>query len=182
MDSRSQTHHRFNPLQTTPTLRPPWATSHRWGIWHLYKSRTVLTGKNMFSSYENMIFYTPSTALAGPVFCIFLGVSSGCARPITGPVISVTWPVMDEHSLSFLPERDRKRVQVRSNLNNVVKVYNIGISRDRFDWYNHSCHRGGIWHLNRLIIIQGYYNYSDQESFRQAWSRLHRMGTWHLYK
>ena len=30
----------------------------------------------------------------GPVFCLMLGVSSGCAWPITGQVTSVTWPVI----------------------------------------------------------------------------------------
>ena len=30
----------------------------------------------------------------GPVFCFMVGVSSGCARPITGQVTSVTWPVI----------------------------------------------------------------------------------------
>ena len=30
----------------------------------------------------------------GPVFCLLLGVSSGCARPITGQVTLVTWPVI----------------------------------------------------------------------------------------
>ena len=30
----------------------------------------------------------------GPVFCLLLGVSPGCARPITGQVISITWPVI----------------------------------------------------------------------------------------
>ena len=30
----------------------------------------------------------------GPVFCLFLRVSSGCAWPITGEVTSVTWPVI----------------------------------------------------------------------------------------
>ena len=30
----------------------------------------------------------------GPVFCLLLGVSSGCARPIKGQVTSVTWPVI----------------------------------------------------------------------------------------
>ena len=30
----------------------------------------------------------------GPVFCLLLGVSSGCARPITGQVTSITWPVI----------------------------------------------------------------------------------------
>ena len=31
---------------------------------------------------------------SGPVFCPLLRVSSGCARPITGQVTSVTWPVI----------------------------------------------------------------------------------------
>ena len=31
---------------------------------------------------------------SGPVFCLLLGVSSGCALPITGQVTSVTWPVI----------------------------------------------------------------------------------------
>ena len=31
---------------------------------------------------------------SGPVFCLSLGVSSGCAQPITGQVTSVTWPVI----------------------------------------------------------------------------------------
>ena len=30
----------------------------------------------------------------GPDFCLLLGVSSGCARPITGQVTTVTWPVI----------------------------------------------------------------------------------------
>ena len=30
----------------------------------------------------------------GPVFCLLLGVSSGCAQPITGQVTEVTWPVI----------------------------------------------------------------------------------------
>ena len=30
----------------------------------------------------------------GPVFCLLFGVSSDCARPITGQVTSVTWPVI----------------------------------------------------------------------------------------
>ena len=31
---------------------------------------------------------------SGPVFCLLLGVSSGCAQPVTGQVTSVTWPVI----------------------------------------------------------------------------------------
>ena len=45
-----------------------------------------------------------------PIFCLLLLVSSGCARPITGQVTSVTWPVI-EHSLSLLRARDRKWAQ-----------------------------------------------------------------------
>ena len=43
---------------------------------------------------------------SGPVFCLLLGVSSGCARPITGQ-LPVLW--LAEHSLSLLRARDRKR-------------------------------------------------------------------------
>ena len=35
-----------------------------------------------------------SLLFTGPVFCLLLGVSSGCAQPITGQVTSVTWPVI----------------------------------------------------------------------------------------
>ena len=31
---------------------------------------------------------------SGPVFCLLLRVSSGCAQPITGQVTSVTWPAI----------------------------------------------------------------------------------------
>ena len=31
---------------------------------------------------------------SGPIFCLLLGVSTGCAQPITGQVTSVTWPVI----------------------------------------------------------------------------------------
>ena len=37
---------------------------------------------------------TPVTPVPGPVFYLLLGVSSGGARPITGQVTSVTWPVI----------------------------------------------------------------------------------------
>ena len=33
-------------------------------------------------------------ASPGSVFCLLLGVSPGCAFPITGQVTSVTWPVI----------------------------------------------------------------------------------------
>ena len=39
-------------------------------------------------------------------FCLLLGVSSGCVRPITGQVISVDWP-----AIGLLRARDRKRAQ-----------------------------------------------------------------------
>ena len=41
---------------------------------------------------EENLHQLPMTT--GPVFCLLLGVSSGCARPITGQVTSVTWPVI----------------------------------------------------------------------------------------
>ena len=50
----------------------------------------------------------------GPVFCILLGVDSGCARPITGQITSVTWPVIgwSEHTLNLLLARDRTQARV----------------------------------------------------------------------
>ena len=53
----------------------------------------------------------PQQWFTGPVFCLLLGVSSGCAWPITGQLTAVTWPVA-EHSLSLLRGRDRKRALV----------------------------------------------------------------------
>ena len=32
--------------------------------------------------------------MPGPIFCLLLGISSGCARPITGQVTSINWPVI----------------------------------------------------------------------------------------
>ena len=55
---------------------------------------------SLIGSYCQMraIIWQPLLGLlqcsAGPVFCLLLGVSSGCARPIAGQVTSVTWPVI----------------------------------------------------------------------------------------
>ena len=43
---------------------------------------------------EKIVKNLASKNSSGPVFCLLLGVSSGCARPITGQVTSVTWPVI----------------------------------------------------------------------------------------
>ena len=43
----------------------------------------------LLSSYSSVASNT-----SGPVFCLLLRVSSGCARPITGQVTLVTWPVI----------------------------------------------------------------------------------------
>ena len=45
---------------------------------------------------------------AGPVFCLLLGVSSGCARPITGQVTSVTWPVIGWAYSELTPSKRQK--------------------------------------------------------------------------
>ena len=47
-------------------------------------------------------------ASLGPTFCLFLGVSSGCARPITGQVTSVTWPVIGWAQSELTPSRIQK--------------------------------------------------------------------------
>ena len=43
-------------------------------------------------TYSNAM--TAAVHKPGPVFCPLLGISSGCAWPIIGQVISVTWPVI----------------------------------------------------------------------------------------
>ena len=58
---------------------------HHW--WHC---RLLLRQLVMSTSDDKVgIMTTP-----GPVFCLLLGVSSGCAQPTTGQVTSVTWPVI----------------------------------------------------------------------------------------
>ena len=41
-----------------------------------------------------LVSYEGVAVRPGPIFCLLLGVSSGCARPITGQVTLVTWPVI----------------------------------------------------------------------------------------
>ena len=41
-----------------------------------------------------MLFFQFCIPCPVPVFCLLLGVSSGCAWPITGQVTSVSWPVI----------------------------------------------------------------------------------------
>ena len=47
-------------------------------------------------------------ATSGPVLCFLLGVSSGCACPITGQVTSVTWPVIGSAWSKLNPCRRQK--------------------------------------------------------------------------
>ena len=42
----------------------------------------------------NPVHENEDTGTPGPVFCLLPGVSTGCARSITGQVTSVTWPVI----------------------------------------------------------------------------------------
>ena len=47
------------------------------------------------ATFATVGFYGDCTmARPGPVFCLLFRVSSGCARPITGQVTLVTWPVI----------------------------------------------------------------------------------------
>ena len=47
---------------------------------------------------------------SGPgVFCLLFGVSQGCARPITGQVTSVTWPVIGWAQSEFTPSKRQKQ-------------------------------------------------------------------------
>ena len=44
----------------------------------------------------------------GPVFCLLLRVSSGCAQPITGQVTLVTWPVIGWAQSELTPSKRQK--------------------------------------------------------------------------
>ena len=51
---------------------------------------------------------THSSERSGPIFCLLLGISSGCARPIKEPVTSVTWPVIGWAQSELSPSKRRK--------------------------------------------------------------------------
>ena len=46
--------------------------------------------------------------LPRPVFCLLLRVNSGCARPITGQVTSVTWPAIGWAQPGLTPSKRQK--------------------------------------------------------------------------
>ena len=48
----------------------------------------------MYYEATTLYWFSITMYCTGPVFCLLLGVSSGCAWPITGQVTSVTWPVI----------------------------------------------------------------------------------------
>ena len=48
------------------------------------------------------------TDCPGPIFCLLLGVSSGCPRPITGQVTEVTWPVIGWAQSELTPSKRQK--------------------------------------------------------------------------
>ena len=73
-------------------------------LWHskaFYSARAILL---YFQKWNVMATYLQlrdplsmrywRAANPGPVFCLLLGVSSDCARPITGQITSVTWPMI----------------------------------------------------------------------------------------
>ena len=59
----------------------------------------------------------------GPVFCPLLRVSSGCDRPITGQVTSVTWPVIG-WALSELTPSKRQKMGLAHSLFQTVWDHN----------------------------------------------------------
>ena len=59
----------------------------------------------------------------GPVFCLFIGVRSDYAQPITGQVTEVTWPVIGRAQPKLTPSRRQK---TGPGLKAPHKVYNIG--------------------------------------------------------
>ena len=71
-------------VQQSDILRPLWLSS----LWTPSPGNQVRLWVH-FSSLLLLHFQG-----SGPVFYLLLGVSSGCAQPITGQVTSVTWPVI----------------------------------------------------------------------------------------
>ena len=54
----------------------------------------LIIGSGFILPLNKKLNFMHGVACPGPVFCLLLGVSSGRARPITGQVTSVTWPVI----------------------------------------------------------------------------------------
>ena len=46
--------------------------------------------------------------IPGPVFCVMLGVSWGCARPVAGQITSVSWPMFGWAYSEFAPSKRQK--------------------------------------------------------------------------
>ena len=61
-----------------------------------------------FKLWWILYFLLCSSWWSGPIFCLLLGVSSGCARPITGQVTSVTWPVIGWVKSELSPSKRQK--------------------------------------------------------------------------
>ena len=116
----------------------------------------VIVGHNLIRWWSNGLghkyFSRPQCAytlnglgkwgISGPVFCLLLGVSSGCARPITGQVTSVTWPVIGRALSELTPSKRQKTgpdhdigkvaPHCYHSMSNVVKTYRAG---PRIIWY-----------------------------------------------
>ena len=66
-----------------------WAFASTLHLFHDAQQCMAYTDWAKCISLRLMLTQTPE-----PIFCILLKVNSGCAQPITGQVISVTWPVI----------------------------------------------------------------------------------------
>ena len=85
----------------------------------------------------------------GRVFCLPLGVSSGCARPITGEVTEVTCPVIGRAQLELTPSKRRPwsclyLISIKSNqlnrwINDQVKITLLFIILPIWLWNSVTC-------------------------------------------
>ena len=71
----------------------------------------------------------------GTVFCLLLRVSSGCARPITGQVTLVTWPVIGWALSELTPSKSKKMGPgLRLNIKTIFPGMGISITKIRQSW------------------------------------------------
>ena len=125
-------------------------------LYHTLEWRHIMTGSRFdwcshisWWRHQKETFSALLAHCSGPVFCLLLGVSSGCAWPITGQVTSVTWPVIGwAYSLSLLRARDRKRAQVTGEFPSqrpvtlmfsliYTRINGCVSNRDTGDWRRH---------------------------------------------
>ena len=82
-------------LTGNPSARTPSGNqSTLWHQWQLFRKVGILYRYWVWQWWGCQVGCMPPLAVLGSFFCLLLGVSSGCARPITGQVTEVTCPVI----------------------------------------------------------------------------------------